>query len=260
MTILQAIVYGIVQGITEFLPISSTAHLVIIPWLFGWEDPGIVFDVALHLGTAAAVIIYFFKDWLRLIIAGLTKPNSSDGRLFWLIALATIPGGIFGILLNDYMENFRSPILIGAMLIVMGVVLYLADKSGKNIHRLSDMNLNRSIVIGLSQVFAIVPGVSRSGVTLSAGRLLGIDRESIAKFTFLMSTPIIVGNGLYHTKNLLHTHIETVPFLTALLASAIVGMLCINFLLGYLKKKGLGVFAIYRFVLGAFLIALYLLK
>lgn len=260
MSILQAIVYGIVQGVTEFLPVSSTAHLVLIPWIFGWQDPGVAFDVAMHLGTALAVIIYFFKDWLRLISAGLTKPKSGDGKLFWLIVLATIPGGLFGILLNDFMDNFRNPVLIGVMLIVMGVILYLSDKTGKNTHRLCDMNAKRSITIGLSQVFAIVPGVSRSGITLSAGRLLGIDRESIARFTFLMSTPIILGNGLYHAKNLLHTNIDALPFITALLVSAVVGILCISFLLEYLKKKGLGVFAIYRFALGVLIIALNFIK
>lgn len=260
MNILQAIVYGMVQGITEFLPVSSTAHLVIIPWLFGWQDPGIAFDVALHLGTAAAVIIYFFKDWLRLISAGLTNPKSGDGKLFWLIVLATIPGGLFGVILSRYMESFRNPAVIGVMLIIMGVILYLSDKTGKNTHHLGDMNAKRSIAIGLSQVFAIVPGVSRSGITLSAGRLLGMDRESIAKFTFLMSTPIILGDGLYHAKNLLHMHIDAVPFLTALVVSAAVGILCISFLLGYIKKKGLGVFAVYRFSLGVLIIAIYLFK
>jgi len=260
MTILQAIVYGIVQGITEFLPVSSTAHLVLVPWLFGWEDPGAAFDVALHLGTAAAVIIYFYKDWLRLISAGLTRPKSIDGKLFWLIVLATIPGALFGVVLSKYLENFRNLALIGVMLIIMGIVLYEADKIGKKNHNLKDMSPKRSIIIGLSQVFAIIPGVSRSGVTLSAGRLMGMDRESIAKFTFLMSTPIILGDGLYHAKNLLHTHIESAPFFTALLVSAVVGMLCINFLLNYLKKKGLGIFALYRLVLGTLIIVIYFIK
>jgi len=122
MSIIQAIVYGVVQGVGEFLPISSTAHIILVPWLLGWKDPGVVFDVALHLGTAAAVIIFFLKDWVNLISAGFTKPKSKDGKLFWLIVLATIPGGIAGVLLDKYMENFRNPALIGGMLILMGFV------------------------------------------------------------------------------------------------------------------------------------------
>src|SRR5665647_798734 len=121
MSIIQAIVYGIVQGIGEFLPISSTAHLILVPWLFGWTDPGVAFDVALHLGTASAVILFFFKDWVKLVNAGIKEPKSKDGVLFWLLVLATIPGGLFGVLLDKYMEGFRNPVLIGAMLIIMGI-------------------------------------------------------------------------------------------------------------------------------------------
>ena len=132
MTIFQAIIYGIVQGIGEFLPISSTAHLILVPWFFGWNEPGNVFDVALHLGTAAAVILFFFKDWINLIGAGITKPKSTEGKLFWFIVIATIPGGIAGILLDKYMGSFTNPALIAVCLIVMGVILYFADKFGRN--------------------------------------------------------------------------------------------------------------------------------
>ncbi|MDP4088018.1 MAG: undecaprenyl-diphosphatase UppP [Bacillota bacterium] len=257
MTILQAIVYGIVQGIGEFLPISSTAHLVLVPWLFGWGDPGVAFDVALHLGTAAAVILFFWKDWIRLIKAGLSKPKSTDGRLFWLIVVATVPGALFGVVLDKYMEGFRNAALIGVMLIVMGIVLYYADKLGSNEVNLEGIGLKRSILVGISQVLAIVPGVSRSGITITIGRAMGVEKESIAKFTFLLSAPIILGDGLYHAIKIKDAPVQAVPFIVAILTAGIVGAAAIKFLLNYVKKKGYGIFAIYRFVVGAAVIAIY---
>lgn len=260
MTIIQAIVYGIVQGIGEFLPISSTAHLVLIPWLLGWGDPGVAFDVALHLGTAAAVIIFFWKDWIKLIKAGLSEPKSTDGRLFWLIMIATVPGALFGVALDKYMEGFRNAALIGVMLIIMGIVLYYADKVGKNEVQLEKIGLKRSVLVGISQVLAIIPGVSRSGITMSMGRAMGVEKESIAKFTFLLSAPIILGDGLYHAIKIKDTPIQAVPFIVAILTAGIVGALAINFLLNYVKKKGYGIFAIYRFIFGAAIIAIYFIN
>lgn len=254
MNIIQAIIYGIVQGITEFLPISSTAHLVLMPWLFGWEQPGAFFDVALHLGTAVAVILFFFKDWIVLIKAGFTQPKSKNGNLFWFLVIATIPGALFGVVLSKYIEDFRSPVLIGIMLIIMGLVLYAADKfSRKDVH-LKETGLKRSLIIGCAQVFAIIPGVSRSGITITTGRMLGMTRESIARFTFLLSTPIILGDGLYHAKEIINSSIDTSVFLIGILTSAIVGILAIKFLLNFLKTNGFGVFAVYRFILGALVI------
>lgn len=260
MSIIQAIIYGIVQGIGEFLPVSSTAHLVLVPWLFGWQDPGVVFDVALHLGTAAAVILFFFEDWINLITAGFTKPKTQDGKLFWLLVLATIPGALFGVLLDKYMEDFRNAALIGFMLIVMGIILYAADKYGKKDVDIKETGAKRSLFTGLAQVFAVVPGVSRSGITMTVGRILGMTRESIAKFTFLLSAPIILGDGLYHAKGLLHTHIDKLPFFTAMITAAIVGALSIKFLLNYLRNKGFGIFAVYRFILGVAVIAIYFFR
>lgn len=260
MSILQAIVYGIVQGIGEFLPISSTAHIILVPWLFGWKDPGVVFDVALHLGTAAAVIIFFFKDWIKIIKSGLTEPNTKDGKLFWLLVVATIPGGLAGVLLDKYMSNFRNPLLIGIMLIVMGVVLYASDKFSKNKIDTTNIGLKNSIIIGISQAFAIIPGISRSGITMSTGRILGMTRESIARFTFLMSSPIILADALYHAKDLGNVSIDIVPFVVAILTAGIVGTMSIKFLLNYLKNKGFGIFAFYRFILGTLVIMLYFLN
>lgn len=260
MSIFQAIVYGVVQGIGEFLPISSTAHLILVPWFFGWGDPGVAFDVALHLGTALAVILFFWKDWISLISSGFTKPKSENGKLFWLIIAATIPGGIFGVLLDNYMQNFRNPALIGIMLIIMGIVLYYADKIGSKEIEMEKIGLKRSLIVGFSQILAVVPGVSRSGITMSAGRFMGIERESIAKFTFLLSSPIILGDALYHLKKMGNIPIDKVSFIVAVLTSAIVGALAIKFLLNYLKNKGFAIFSIYRFILGAVVIAVYFIK
>jgi undecaprenyl-diphosphatase len=260
MSIIQSIVYGIIQGITEFLPISSTAHLILVPWFFGWKDPGIAFDVALHLGTAIAVILFFIKDWIKLIKSGFTHPKSSDGKLFWFLVIATIPGGLAGIFLDKYMEKLRNPLLIGIVLIVLGIVLYLADKIGKNKIGFKDIGFLRSLVVGISQALAIIPGISRSGITMSTGRFLGMTREGIAKFTFLLSGPIILADGLYHAKDLSSTTIDKLPFIIAILTSAIIGALSIKFLLVYLKKRGFGLFAIYGFALGAFVIVLYFIR
>jgi undecaprenyl-diphosphatase len=260
MNIIQAIIYGIIQGIGEFLPISSTAHLVLVPWFFGWRDPGVVFDVALHLGTAIAVVFYFFKDWLKLINAGLTSPKTQDGKLFWLLVLATIPGALFGVLLDKYMEIYRNPVLIGVVLIIMGIILYAADKYGKKEIEIKETGVRRSLLIGIGQVFAIIPGISRSGITMTVGRALGMTRESIARFTFLMSAPIILGDGLYHARGLLHTSVDKAPFFTAMITAAAVGILTIKFLLEYLKKKGFGIFTVYRFLFGTVVIAVYFLR
>ncbi|MCL2322528.1 MAG: undecaprenyl-diphosphate phosphatase [Oscillospiraceae bacterium] len=259
MTIFQAIVYGIVQGITEFLPVSSTAHLELIPWLVGWASPGNVFDVALHLGTASAVIIFFFKDWISLIKNGFTAPKSKDGRLFWWIVIATIPGALAGVLLDKYVGNF-SPLIIGILLILMGIVLYVFDKIGSKSISLEKIGVKRSILVGIAQVFAIVPGISRSGITMSIGRISGINRESIAKFTFLLSTPIILGDALYKAKDLPGVNIDILPFIVAILTAAIVGILSIKFLLGFLKTKSFFVFAVYRFIIGAAVIIIFLVR
>ena len=260
MSILQSIIYGIIQGITEFLPISSTAHLILVPWFFGWKDPGIVFDIALHIGTAVAVILFFIKDWIILIKAGFTKPKSDNGKIFWFIVIATIPGGIAGVFLDKYMEKIRNPLLIGIVLILFGIVLYLADRIGKNKIELKNIGLLKSIYIGLSQALAIIPGISRSGVTMSIGRFLNITRESAAKFTFLLSGPIILAAGLYHIKDLNSVPVDSIPFVIAILTSAIVGALTIKFLLVYLKRWGFGLFVLYRFALGALIIILYFVR
>lgn len=252
MDILHAIVYGIIQGLGEFLPISSTAHITLAPLIFGWEDPGLAFDVALHMGTLAAVVIFFWKDWIRLIRAGLTDIKSSDGKLFWFIMLACIPGGVFGLLFEEHIEStFRNPLLIGVMLVIMGVVLYIADKYCASDIDLKEIGLKKSFLIGVSQALAMFPGVSRSGITMAAGRALSIKREDAARFTFLLSTPFIFLSGIYKARDIFSIKADMAPIIVAVATSAIVGALSIKFLLGYLKRRGFGIFAVYRLIAGA---------
>lgn len=253
MTVLHALILGIVQGLGEFLPISSSAHLVLVPWLFGWEDPGLTFDVALHMGTLFAVVLYFWKDWVKLFKAALTKGASSDKRIFWYLVVATIPGALLGLALEKKAETvFRSPLLIGIMLIVMGAILYLADKK-REVRTLDTMTLKEAIWIGLSQALAIIPGVSRSGSTMAAARFFTLTREEAARFSFLMSTPIILGAGVLKLRHLTMASIN-LPFSVGVITSFVVGISSISFLLKYLKTNNFGLFVVYRFAIGLIVI------
>lgn len=261
MSIFHAIIYGIVQGIGEFLPISSSGHLAALPQILGWTDgQDLSFDVALHLGTLVAVIAFFWKDWLTLISAGFTNSKSKEGKLFWYIIIACIPGGIIGILFEKKAEStFRNLGLIGVMMIVIGIFLFVADRLAKGKIKIQNIGLNRSLVVGFSQALAIIPGVSRSGITMSTGLLSGISREDAARFSFLLSTPIIIGAGLLKSKDIIHTPASNIPsLLVAIVTSAVVGFLCIKFLLNYLKNKGFGIFVFYRIVVGLLFISIYL--
>ncbi len=263
MSILQAIILGVVQGLTELLPISSSAHLNIIPWLLGWtKSQEFVnafegFDVALHFGTLLAIAIFFFKDWINLIKGGylqvVKKQKSTEGRMFWYIVLATIPGGAIGFLLDHFLEDaLTKPIIMGIALAVMGVILYIVDKNAKSNTDYEHMSLKQTFLIGLSQALAFIPGVSRSGVTMTTGRLMGVDRESTAKYSFLLSTPIVFAATLYKFKDF----VFSIPFFVGVLASFLVGIFVIKFLLEYLKKGSFKWFAIYRVVVGILVIAL----
>lgn len=255
MTVFQALVLGIVQGLGEFLPISSSAHLVLIPWLFGWKDPGLTFDVALHMGTLLAVVLYFGKDWIRLLKAALSKGSSDEKRIFWFLVLATIPGGLFGLALEKQAEDaFRDPILIGAMLIVMGIILYISDKKPR-IRTVETMTVADTLWIGLSQALAIIPGVSRSGSTMTAARFLAMKREDAARFSFLMSTPIILGAGVLKLRHLTMASIN-LPFSVGVISSFVVGILSISFLLKYLRTSDFRLFVGYRVIIGVIVIAL----
>lgn len=260
MNVLQAIILGLVQGLGEFLPISSSAHLVLTPWFFRWPDPGLTFDVALHLGTLIAVVAYFWRDIIELVLCGLGQPRSQDGRLFWYLIVASIPGAVFGYLLEEQAATvFRSPLLIALTLTLMGIGLWWADRAGRKTRRLEDITLADSIIVGISQALAIIPGVSRSGITMSAGLLAGMQRETAARFSFLMSVPIIAGAALLKLKDL-HPADFNLPFIVGVLTAAIVGFLAIKFLLQFLRHGSYLLFTWYRILLAALVVAVFWLR
>lgn len=255
MTLVQAVVLGTVQGLAEFLPISSSAHLVLVPWFFGWPDPGLTFDVALHMGTLLAVVAYFWRDWLRLLAHALGRPASGEGKLFRLLALATIPGGISGYLLEKQAEtSFRSPFLVAVMLVSMGLALYLADKRFPGSKALSGTGWADALWIGAAQALAIIPGVSRSGVTMAAGRARNLSREAAARFSFLLSTPIILGAGVTQLSHISPGALDG-AFWAGVVSSALVGFLAIRWLLRYLVNHNFNIFVGYRFLLGLAVLA-----
>jgi len=267
MTIIQSIILGIVQGLTELLPISSSAHLNLIPWLLKWsENPKFLeafegFDVALHFGTLLAIAAFFYKDWVALFKGGIGQirgKKSKEGQMFWYLVAATIPGGAIGFLLDHFLENtLKQPIIIGTALAVMGIVLYFVDKNSKSNTNYENMTFKQTFLIGLSQALAFIPGVSRSGVTMTTGRAMGVDRESTAKFSFLLSTPIVLGATLYKAKDFAFGELS---FYLGIVASFGVGCFAIKFLMEYLKKKSFKGFAIYRVIVGIIVIILALTK
>jgi len=262
VTIFQAIVLGILQGLAEFLPISSSAHLTLAPWVFRWEDPGLAFDVALHAGTLVALAWYFRTDWIELAQAGLAilrkrRIETAIEKRLMLLVVATIPGGIAGKLLNDYAEQaFRSPQLIAWTLMVMGVLLWAADKWGSQLRTLEQVSMRDAILIGVAQVFALIPGVSRSGSTMTAGRALGFNRESAARFSFLMSFPITAAAVAVKLPEAAQAQAELAPMIAGIVAAAVSGWIAISVLLKLLAKHSFGVFALYRLALGIFILVL----
>ncbi len=262
MTVFQAVVLGIIQGLTEFLPISSSAHLNIMPWLFNWEQIPESFDIALHFGTLLAICIYFFKDWIDLIIGGykkaFKKEDSTSGRIFWYIVIATIPTGILSLVLDAFSEKFlpgMAPIAVA--LIVMGILLYVIDKKQPADVGYDDINFKQGFLVGLSQAIAAAfPGVSRSGITMTVSRLFKIDRESAARYSFLLSAPVILAAVVLK----LGEFVIDLPFIIGVLASFISGLLVIKFLMGYLKKGSFKIFAVYRVILGLIIFAVLIMK
>ena len=262
MTVFQALVLGILQGLAEFLPISSSAHLALAPWVFGWSEPGLAVDVALHVGTLVAVLVYFRDEWVRLIVAALEiartrRIQSVEQRRVVYLIVATIPGAIAGLFLNDYAEStFRSPTLIASALAAMGVVLWLVDRVRPADRPLESMRWSDAILIGVAQAAALLPGVSRSGATITAGRALSFDRASAATFSFLMSMPIIAAAAVFKVPHLLRSGGASLPLLVGVLASAISGWLAIAIVMRYVRSHSYGVFAAYRIVIGLAVLAL----
>lgn len=267
MSILQALVLGVIQGLTELLPISSSGHLEIIPWLFNWtSDPQFNidfegFDVALHFGTFLAIALFFFKDWIKLIVGGFNqvvkKKKTTEGRMFWYLVIATIPGGIIGLLLDTFAGDIlKKPIIIAIALIVMGIILYFVDKKSKSTTDYEHMSFKQTFLIGLSQCLAFIPGVSRSGITMTAGRAMGVDRTSAARYSFMLSAPIVFAATIFKLKDF----VFNIPFFIGVLTSFIVGIIVIKWLLNYLQKGSFKLFAIYRVVFGIIIIVFTFIK
>jgi len=271
-TVVQALVMGIVQGLTEFLPVSSSGHLIVVPYLFGWTDAFITsleFSVMLHMGTLLALLVYFRSDWLRLVPAGLATirdrsfHGDEDRRLAWLLSAATIPAAIVGFLFNDVIESsFRSVGLVAVTLVLGALILLVADRFGAKSRSIEDVTFPIAVGIGAAQALALIPGISRSGISISAARMVGMDRESAARFAFLMATPITAGAGIFEVRKLLTgeagVQVETVPLVVGLVAAAISGMAAIHFMLSYLRRRSLDIFVWYRFALAAIVLVFWL--
>jgi len=267
MPIYQAVILAIIQALTEFLPISSTAHLALAPWLFGWKDPGLTFDVALHGGTLLAILIYFFRDWVQIVGQGLGLNIGNDPllrqnrTLLWLLAVASIPIGIVGLLFDKQADTtWRTPYVIATMLIVIGVLIWIAER-----RRVGDKSMNKiswgdGIVIGVAQALAVVPGTSRSGITISAGLFRGLTRESAARFSFLLSTPAIAAAVAkkawdIHKAGGIPADMKA-PLAVGVAITGVLGAVVIAFFLRYLRRSSLMPFVYYRIVFGIIVIAL----
>jgi undecaprenyl-diphosphatase len=267
MPLIQIIILALVQGLTEFLPVSSTAHLYLTSWLFGWQVEGLDFDIALHIGTLLAVLLYFGRDWIQIIgqafgmRVGHDEELKHNHMLLWLLAIATVPVGVFGLLFNKEAETtWRNPFVIGGMLIGVGVIMWLSERVGAKQRDLSSITLVDAAAIGAAQALAIVPGTSRSGVTISAGLFRNLSRESAARFSFLLSTPAIAaaaGKSLHEMQKAGHLHdVLAADFILGVAISALTGCIVIAWFMRYLRGAGLRPFVYYRIVFGIIVIAL----
>lgn len=274
----QAIVLGIVQGLTEFLPISSSAHLVLLPWLFGWDDPGLTFDVALHIGTFTAVLFYFWSDLLVMAsdvwtgIRSGTPLKRPGSRLALFIIAGSIPGAVAGFLGDSAIERlFHTPgnqrtaiAAIALVMILLGLILALAEAVARHVRAMDELTWRDAAIVGLAQMFALIPGVSRSGSTITAGLFVNLKRETAARFSFLLALPITAGAAAKKTLDLArHNELaagDRLAFVAGVLAAAIVGYLCIKFLLAYLQQHSTRVFTVYRVVVGLLVLLLLVVR
>lgn len=286
MHYLQAVILGIVQGLTEFIPISSSAHLIIVPWVGNWNNPALeslTFDVALHIGTLVALLAYFWSDWGRLVKAGIASiaerkiGDNHDRKLAWYLVIGTIPGGVIGLLFEHKIEHLfhpeDGPILSGSMIwmgiiiAILGTLLFLAEHLAKHLRRMDGLTLRDAILVGCSQALAIFPGVSRSGSTITAGLAVGLERETAARFSFLLSAPIIAGAGLKSLWDIYKgvnsgaiTSSDLGLFLAGFLAAAVSGYFCIKYLLRFLQSNSTNIFVYYRWILAVFVIVFALVR
>ncbi|MBC7349181.1 MAG: undecaprenyl-diphosphate phosphatase [Candidatus Aminicenantes bacterium] len=259
MSYFQAVVLGFLQGLGEFLPISSSAHLVIGPYFFNWHYQGLRYDVMLHLGTLLAIVVYFWKDWVKIISDGLRRPQDREGRFLWYVLLATIPGALAGYFLEEKAETvFREPYVIAFSLILFSAVIFLADRLARNQKDQEALNLVEILLIGLAQSLAIVPGASRSGMTIMMALFLGYRRQTAARISFLLATPLIIGAALLELPKIALAEVNG-PFLAGFLSSAVFGFLSIKFLLSFLKTRNLVPFVVYRLALALLILLKYFL-
>ncbi len=271
--VFQALVMGLVQGLTEFLPISSSGHLIIVPYLFGWNDPfidSLAFSVVLHGGTLAALLVYFRDDWLRLVPAGLATMrdrsfrDDPDRRMAWLIVASTVPAAVIAVFLNDVIEqNVRQVGLVALMLVFAGAVLWLADRWGPRSQRLEQLTFRGAIGIGTAQALALIPGVSRSGISISAALFAGLDRSDAVRYSFLMATPITALAVAYELVKLVRGDVgavEVMPLVVGVVAAFVSGMLAIAVLLRYVRTRSFNVFVLYRVGLAIVVVAAFLVR
>ena len=270
--LIQAIVLGIVQGLTEFLPVSSSGHLIVVPALLGWDDPfieSLAFSVMLHVATLLALLLYFQADWRRLIPACLAAirdrsfRGDPDRRLAWLLAATTIPAVSAGVLLNDLIENaFREPRLVAVTLVIGAIILWLADRLGGKTRDMGALTFPIALGIGAAQALALVPGISRSGISISAGLFAGLSREAAARFAFLMATPITFGAGLWEFRKIVTgeagVDLPLAPLAAGMLAGLVAGLLAIAVTLRFLRTHSVGVFVLYRVALSAVVVVAWL--
>ena len=270
--LVQAVVLGIVQGLTEFLPVSSSGHLIIVPALLGWNDPfieSLAFSVMLHVATLLALLLYFQADWRRLIPAGLAAirdrsfRGDPDRKLAWLLAASTIPAIIAGVLLNDVIESgFREPRLVAVTLVIGAAILWLADRLGSRTRTMEALTFPIALGVGAAQALALVPGISRAGISISAGLFAGLSREAAARFAFLMATPITFGAGIWEFRKIVTgeagVDLPLVPLAAGMLASLISGLFAIAVTLRFLRTHSVGVFVIYRIALAAVVVVAWL--
>ena len=266
MSTLHAIVLGMVQGLGEFLPISSSGHLIVVPWLLGWPEHSLSFDVALHIGTLSAVLYAFYDDWKRLLVAGVRgtlagRPFADpDSRLLWLLAVGSVPGVVAGLLLEDLADTaFRSPALVAVSMALMGVILFAADRTGKGTADARAVTLRDALLIGVAQAMALIPGVSRSGATISMGLFLGYRREEAARFSFLLATPITIGAAALKSRHLFEPG-QGLPILAGIVTAAIFGFASIRFLLAYVRTRDYRPFVYYRLIFAALVAAVLLVR
>jgi len=271
MSVLQAIILGLVQGVTEFIPISSSGHLILVPWLFNWhfllDNPDLnkTFDVALHLGTFIAVLVYFWRDIRHLLAAFFRsvwrrRAESTDERLAWLLLISTIPAGIVGVALENFIEDkLGKPALIAALMIVFGLVMWYVDRHARLEREMTALTGAGALGIGVAQALALAPGVSRSGITMVTGMLLGLTREAAARYSFLLSVPVVGGAAFYKALKIAANGLPAgtaVPFVVGIASATVSGFVAVWFMLAYLRRHSFAPFVIYRLVVGIGVLAL----